>query len=579
MAHSIKFLNEGFSKYLERFDINSNTSILESIKSVLSRLNEKGMSDEDRKDSNMLRTIYKKIDGKKLNPKNLSDEEQQVLSKYGIDAWGYKGDTKMVTPKRNDVVQYSDQPNRYNSKFDKINFADRARKVDSREYARNINGRNGYFGNKSFDELEREADAQNMHKNVGSMRYALNDRNVARDKLNNLDDTFSQHAASYKKQHDDAIKKADDDLNATILYNNKNIDYNNRNISNLLDKHKLKRTIESLIEAEISDEDRHDNELLKSIYYKTQNRSNAKLTPEEQNILNKYDLYRTDTKNIVTKNHKPVISNSDFDYNYRNGRRVRADLDKINFADRARKIDDRDYAQRINAKSFSSFQQNERDAEADEISKDAREMRRYLNRRRDSYDSIERAKLRHDKAVSDAKSNYDQHINQLAIDKESSRKYYNDRLKSSQDTIDKLLKKNEDLNTNNNLLIIETNLQGNINNEILRSVIGQMSDGMWENSPGMEKYWHPVDIDENNNIVISKNNRYYYDAYVRMSDSEIKKFFANKIKAIARQYLHDNNINPYTNWNENCEEECTYLSYRENVTIADAYKAYKQLLK
>ena len=43
---------------------------------------------------------------------------------------------------------------------------------------------------------------------------------------------------------------------------------------------------------------------------------------------------------------------------------------------------------------------------------------------------------------------------------------------------------------------ITTGLSGKVNSDILHSVIGQLSDGIWENSPGMEKYWKHADIEE-----------------------------------------------------------------------------------
>ena len=586
MSNSIKFLNEGFSKYFEKLDIEDNSSLLESIKSVLSRLNEKGMSDEDKRESDILRDIYRKIDGKKLNPKNLSDEEKKVLDKYGIDAWGFKGDTVMVTPEKNDLVTYDEIPHgpRKRNKFNKINFADRARKIDSREYARNIRNQSR-FDQKSFDEIEREVQAREMGRNASTMRNALLDRERAQRNIDNSDKDYQDRIDSIKQKRD---KHVDDIINYTsdkIKNSSKRLNDNEVNIQKLLDKHRLKKAIESLSEAEMSDEDKHDNELLKSIYTKIQSRANAKLTPEEQEVLDKYNLYRTDTKELIKKDsHKRVMSDNDFksryDYTKDGYRKITPDARKINYADRARKIDDRDYAQRINNRfnSERTFQSKERDAEADLISKDARAMHDYLTTRHAEKKWIDG--LQKD-LLTDIERSNKKYIKD--IEAEERRKQYNldlnkKRRDNAQKTIDKLLNKNESLEDDKGLIrLIPTGLSGKINNEILNSVIGQMSDGIWENSPGMEKYWMPVSIHDDNSIVLTKGDRYYYKAYADMSDEDIKKFFANKIKAIAQQCLHDHKYNPYTNWNSKCDLDCNYLNYYEKVTIADAYKAYQQL--
>ena len=56
----------------------------EALKEALSRINEAPMSDEDKRESDILRNLYKKIDGKRYS--KLTPEEQEVLDKYGLDA-------------------------------------------------------------------------------------------------------------------------------------------------------------------------------------------------------------------------------------------------------------------------------------------------------------------------------------------------------------------------------------------------------------------------------------------------------------------------------------------------------------
>lgn len=175
--------------------------------------------------------------------------------------------------------------------------------------------------------------------------------------------------------------------------------------------------------------------------------------------------------------------------------------------------------------------------------------------------------------------------------------------------------------------IIETGLENTkVNNEILASVIGQMSDGIWENSSRLNGYWAFSSI-KDGNIAISEDRWDYYtnarNPYRQMTDDKIKEFFANKIKQIVKRELADkyddkvrerffkaHNIpedwrwlyptkehdrveacdqdikdylkaNPFTfrgKFNADNDTELVYLNYHEKVTVADAYKAYKILV-
>ena len=73
---------------------------------------------------------------------------------------------------------------------------------------------------------------------------------------------------------------------------------------------------------------------------------------------------------------------------------------------------------------------------------------------------------------------------------------------------------------------IKTNTFSKKANEMLRSVIGQMSDGIWENSNSMDKYWMFAYIDrapDGENIIEIGNetgkmycNRYVYNGFFDM---------------------------------------------------------------
>ena len=134
---------------------------------------------------------------------------------------------------------------------------------------------------------------------------------------------------------------------------------------------------------------------------------------------------------------------------------------------------------------------------------------------------------------------------------------------------------------------IKTNTFSKKANEMLRSVIGQMSDGIWENSKSMDKYWMFAYIDRaldgENIIEIGTEtgkmycNQYVYNGFSDMSDDQIREFFAKKIKQIAKIELKDNNKT--TEWKRtNTEFKSCYLNYNEDISIADAYLCYEFLL-
>lgn len=185
------------------------------------------------------------------------------------------------------------------------------------------------------------------------------------------------------------------------------------------------------------------------------------------------------------------------------------------------------------------------------------------------------------------------------------------------------------------LRVIETGLdeRNKKYNEILRSVIGQLSDGMWENCNRLIGYWiFDEATGKDNKIVVSnepyewdkRGSRKYKNPYLKMTDQEIREFYAKKIKQIIREELKDNyqaeiareifkkydlekyshmvvypiareedyrkakqeyedyiKENPYKfkgQFNSTNETDCIYLNYYENVQGKDAYEVYQALV-
>ena len=151
-------------------------------------------------------------------------------------------------------------------------------------------------------------------------------------------------------------------------------------------------------------------------------------------------------------------------------------------------------------------------------------------------------------------------------------------------------------NTNSNSLIINTGLNDRASLNVLKSTLGQLSDGMWENSRKAERYWPFANaemIDGNVCLVISKeyNKRYgsgcnawgYTNGFLydlRMDVDRIKDYFAKKIQAVVRQEAKD-----YPDAGIKCTAKCDveldymsdYDNYDNKIRACDAHKVYKAL--
>ena len=139
--------------------------------------------------------------------------------------------------------------------------------------------------------------------------------------------------------------------------------------------------------------------------------------------------------------------------------------------------------------------------------------------------------------------------------------------------------------------IIHTGLYSKVAEEIISSVIGQMSDGWGESNPANEKWWRFADCVQasDSEVLIevsteswkydefrSYSHKYTYNGFHSMSDVEVKQKFAGWIKKTAKMEMNDENAG--NQWNRGSEMKLDYLSYHENVTAADAYFVYEKLL-
>lgn len=124
--------------------------------------------------------------------------------------------------------------------------------------------------------------------------------------------------------------------------------------------------------------------------------------------------------------------------------------------------------------------------------------------------------------------------------------------------------------------IIDTGLTGPIQKDILASVLGQLSDGRWQNSPRMNPYWQNADVEMDGDDVVLVIKKHAFPYYA-MSDDQIKQWFAKKIKFIIKEeFGKGRNV-----WSRtNTKQMTDYLShkYPSQTSVADCYFAYDTLM-
>jgi hypothetical protein len=124
---------------------------------------------------------------------------------------------------------------------------------------------------------------------------------------------------------------------------------------------------------------------------------------------------------------------------------------------------------------------------------------------------------------------------------------------------------------------IRTGLTGSINHEILNSVMGQLSDGIWENTSSMRKYWENAEVELDGQDVVLIIDFDSGSGFHGKTDDEVKAWFADKIKQIAKEEMGDH-YGPAAEWNRSNNTVLDYLgSNAAQVTVADAYRAYDTL--
>lgn len=223
--------------------------LLESIKQLIEKTS---ISPEDKADNDALKSIYlKRLD--RRNAK-LTDEEKSLLQKYGLKTDGSDiGPSGYVGTPRGNV--FSNRRDRTGS-FNKINYADRARKIKNR-IERDIIGKNEYdrpaiidsSSNKvnDYNELRNLGYSRQMQKNVNKMNHYLNKRRMANLELDSIDSRRASREADIKAKYDSEIKSLNRWYDYTKQSSTDDIAQSTDEINKLL---KRKPQTESLSEVE-----------------------------------------------------------------------------------------------------------------------------------------------------------------------------------------------------------------------------------------------------------------------------------------------------------------------------------------
>lgn len=125
--------------------------------------------------------------------------------------------------------------------------------------------------------------------------------------------------------------------------------------------------------------------------------------------------------------------------------------------------------------------------------------------------------------------------------------------------------------------------------DCLKAIIGQMGDGMWENSTHVESFWRCARIVPGDTTMLIKvesepyyccRNYYRKNPYYGMKDWEIIRYFAGKLRRIINAELKyiqkvDNTFNrDYIS----ADLRLDWLSYSNNVTVGLAHTIQRAMV-
>lgn len=196
-------------------------------------LAESSMSDEDKRDTELLKQIYLKM--QKRSNAILTPEEKDVLTKYGLQR---DRDVRSIRNQLGQIIvrQHEETPDAEGKKeFDVINYADRARKLPDRaEQAKHLNGVRGIT--KTYQDSERDAENRDLTKNVDDMKLALKARKQQQAYLDNYDEEQEAKINKLKAEYEQRIANLKQDYQYRKGYAADRLNRANDKINTLLKK-------------------------------------------------------------------------------------------------------------------------------------------------------------------------------------------------------------------------------------------------------------------------------------------------------------------------------------------------------
>lgn len=243
---------------------------VEQLKECLRRMNEEPISDEDQRDSDLIRNIIAKRTARKNAA--LTPEEKGIMKKYGIEYNSDHNDLSVdgatINPSMDYLTRYDydSGKRRRNADTSKINYADRARKVADRAKTqvmrydgyvpysdemitqgsdnsmwtvnnrdRNAHIRRTYSG---LQDAERAAQNANFTTRYDRMKDAVASRNSAKKRLDTIDAETDAKIAKIKAEQDKKIADAEYWRQYSKTSDQRSFDRNQSTIDNLLKRNK-----------------------------------------------------------------------------------------------------------------------------------------------------------------------------------------------------------------------------------------------------------------------------------------------------------------------------------------------------
>ena len=243
-------------------------SFRRSLREKILSLREAEMPDEDKRDTEILKDIYRKTQVRANAA--LTPEEKAVLKKYGLERTPWDKNIHVgrdVGARRiqgSPLFQRGDFDKKWNRngfryddpKADKINYADRARKrpardaqeddLRSRDYwdmptpdyaarhERDSDDEWNPLTNHTYQKRERHSENQKMTQNVRDMKRALRDRKASQSKVDSADADLQAQLDKLRREYEDRIAGVKRGHESRTEYSKKDVQRNQDAIDRLL---------------------------------------------------------------------------------------------------------------------------------------------------------------------------------------------------------------------------------------------------------------------------------------------------------------------------------------------------------